>query len=69
MFFGPSSHDENRAAHGNICVIEECECGAERRTNVNQCHIEEGEWSGGDVAAAERRRNRKLMEDWAAYHA
>jgi hypothetical protein len=36
--------DENRSAHGNIVVIETCDCGAVRRTNVNGWHVEEGEW-------------------------
>lgn len=36
--------DENPMAHGNICVIETCACGATRRTNVNGRHTEEGDW-------------------------
>ena len=44
-FAGPVSADENRAAHGNVCNTERCcRCGAERRTNVNQWHREEGRW-------------------------
>jgi hypothetical protein len=38
------SRDENRAAHGNICVIDTCKCGATRRINVNGTHIERGAW-------------------------
>lgn len=45
-FSGPVSIDrENPAAHGNITQIDRCRCGAERRTNINQHHVERGEWS------------------------
>src|SRR5690606_6234193 len=37
--------DENRAAHGNVTVDEECvRCGAQRSVNVNRCHVETGPW-------------------------
>lgn len=36
---------QNRMAHGGVCYIETCQCGATRKKNVNQCHIERGEWS------------------------
>lgn len=36
--------DENRAAHGGICRIEYCCCGATRRTNINGSHVEQGDW-------------------------
>lgn len=42
---GSVSRDENRAAHGNICIVETCACGATRSTNVNGLHFEQGVWS------------------------
>jgi hypothetical protein len=44
-FAGPVAERENPAAHGNIVQIDTCRCGAERRTNINQQHIERGAWS------------------------
>lgn len=38
-------HPEKRAAHGNVCVVDTCRCGAERQTNVNGRHVERGPWS------------------------
>lgn len=35
---------ENRAAHGAVCVVETCACGAVRRTNSNGRHDERGAW-------------------------
>jgi len=35
---------ENRAAHGGVCQVDRCACGAERSTNINQCHVERGQW-------------------------
>lgn len=45
-FFGPvgPARDQNPAAHGNVCIVETCMCGAERSTNVNGRHEEQGEW-------------------------
>lgn len=43
-FFGPVGRDENPAAHGGVCEVETCRCGATRRTNVNQQHVERGQW-------------------------
>lgn len=37
----------NPAAHGCITVWDYCSCGAVRATNVNQSHIERGQWEGG----------------------
>lgn len=46
--------DENRAAHGNICVTHECNsCGAHRHVNVNQWHEEFSPW-GPDRRTRER---------------
>ena len=38
-------HDCNPVAHGNIVVVEECQCGAERHTNRNSGQSEQGQWS------------------------
>jgi hypothetical protein len=54
-FAGPVAREENRAAHGNVCVREECiSCGAQRRKNVNQCHVEEGAWGPSRAERVER---------------
>ena len=34
----------NPAAHGNICVIDICACGATRAANVNGQYVEQGTW-------------------------
>lgn len=34
----------NPAAHGNITEVCICRCGAEKRININQEHIERGAW-------------------------
>jgi hypothetical protein len=40
----PLTH-ENRAAHGGVCFVEECQdCGKTRRTNTNGRHQEVGPW-------------------------
>lgn len=55
-FTGPVNNDErNEAADGNITRIERCACGAERRTNINQRHVESGEWSVECSARSEGR--------------
>lgn len=43
-YTGPVSTRENRAAHGGVCVVDVCKCGAERRTNSNGGHLERGPW-------------------------
>jgi len=43
---GVSVRNENRAAHGGVCYVETCSCGAVRHVLVNGRHTEEGEWSG-----------------------
>lgn len=40
---------QNPMAHGNICVIDVCSCGASRRTNVNGPHVERGPWISSGV--------------------
>jgi hypothetical protein len=44
-FRGPVTREENRAAHGNVCVTDECyACGARRKRNVNRRFEEIGPW-------------------------
>jgi len=43
-FSGPVADPENRAAHGNICSVDTCSCGATRSANVNGRHVEQGKW-------------------------
>jgi len=43
-FFGPVSLRENRAAHGNVTIVDRCRCGCVRSTNVNGNHVERGAW-------------------------
>lgn len=43
-FFGPVSRRENRAAHGGVCLVDHCACGARRMRNVNGRHLERGDW-------------------------
>jgi len=50
-YSGPiaSADEENPLAHGNIVIVEQCTCGAERRTNSNGGQYEEGAWTGGST--------------------
>jgi hypothetical protein len=42
--------EENPAAHGNICVTEQCtRCGADRLKNINGNHVEYGTWGPSHV--------------------
>jgi len=34
----------NPAAHGGVCHVHTCRCGAERRVNANGQHREVGRW-------------------------
>jgi hypothetical protein len=43
-FFGPVARPENRAAHGNVTLVQHCACGAVRRINVNGQREERGKW-------------------------
>jgi len=43
-FSGPVADPQNRMAHGNLCQIDLCSCGAERRTNCNLGYRERGPW-------------------------
>jgi len=43
-FFGAVAFPETRAAHGGVCEVATCSCGATRRTNRNGSHAEFGKW-------------------------
>jgi len=44
-FSGPVSSDENKAAHGCVCITVECrDCGTRREENRNWLHVERGPW-------------------------
>ena len=43
-FSGPVADRQNPAAHGNVCYIQHCKCGATRKTNVNGANVERGRW-------------------------
>lgn len=45
-FVGPVRQPARPAAHGNICSVATCACGATRRTNINQQYREVGAWDG-----------------------
>ena len=46
-FNGAVKSPENRAAHGNVCIVDRCKCGEERATNRNGRHVEKGAWTEG----------------------
>lgn len=41
---GPVAARPNPKAHGNVCFIDRCRCGAERATNSNAGARERGPW-------------------------
>jgi hypothetical protein len=45
-FLGPiqTTRKRNKAAHGNITMVETCSCEAQRFTNINGTHTERGSW-------------------------
>jgi len=44
-FSGPvRAQGQNQAAHGNVCFIDHCACGATRKTNANAGQTERGAW-------------------------
>ena len=45
----------NPAAHGGICKIDRCLCGAVRKTNINGVHSETSGWEGGDPDYQDKR--------------
>ena len=52
-FTGAVAYPENRTAHGNVCFVEYCKCGAWRATNSNAGQVERSLWKppmdeGGD---------------------
>jgi len=51
--------EENRRAHGNICQIDTCACGAVRETNVNAGVKERGAWFAPAPAEAPRAHTRE----------
>lgn len=38
-FTGPVRADQDRRAHGGVCFIDTCRCGAQRRTNTNRMAV------------------------------
>jgi len=43
-FSGPVGRHPDPRAHGNVCEVEFCSCGAVRRTNVNRRWMETSGW-------------------------
>jgi hypothetical protein len=43
-YTGPVAWPETPVAHGNVCEVSTCRCGAERRTNHNAGQVEAGRW-------------------------
>jgi len=43
-FLGSVAAPPKPEAHGNICQIDRCKCGATRRTNINGQYSERGKW-------------------------
>lgn len=41
---GGFASSNNPSAHGGICLVDTCSCGATRRSNVNGKHAEIGVW-------------------------
>ena len=59
-----SVHDENRAAHGGVCITEECvRCGRRRSRNENQGHQEIGPWGASRAERQERASRARLDLD------
>ena len=48
-FSGPVARPATREAHGGICLVDRCKCGATRETNSNGGHVERGPWLVDDV--------------------
>lgn len=46
-FSGAVSRSQNPAAHGGVCIVKTCACGATQRINCNGMHREHGAWTGG----------------------
>lgn len=43
-FTGPVCARQKPVAHGNVCIVDVCSCGAIRRTNSNAGQLERGPW-------------------------
>jgi len=43
-YSGPVSRWPIVAAHGGVTVVDQCRCGAERRSNHSCGHVEYGPW-------------------------
>ena len=43
-FTGPVASPQVQQAHGNICRVHTCACGATRKSNLNASAIERGAW-------------------------
>lgn len=43
-FFGAVRSRPNPKAHGSICHVDHCSCGATRKTNYNAGALEMGAW-------------------------
>ena len=43
-YSGPVRKPEKPEAHGGICRVDTCSCGAIRRTNINGANYERGTW-------------------------
>jgi len=44
-YFGPVAIPPVRAAHGGVCYVHACKCGATRKINNNGRHSERGPWT------------------------
>jgi hypothetical protein len=65
-FCGPVAEpgNENPAAHGCVCVEEECVvCGARRVVNVNGRHREEGPWGPDRATRQVDARQKRALAD------
>ncbi len=53
-FSGPVRQPENPAAHGNVCFVDHCACGATRSTNANAGQTERGAWVAPQTISGSR---------------
>lgn len=57
-YTGPVAQPENREAHGGVCHVDTCSCGAVRRTNsTGMGHDERGPWVRPSEGRPEAERN------------
>lgn len=64
-FMGPVRQPQNRAAHGNVCYVDICTCGATRRRNVNNWATEQGPWVLSDEEQDKRDRLNAYKDEMA----